>query len=91
MSLLKSWQQFSRADAPERGSFPLDVQGKCKQAAQAYFACLKQNATDHAPCKEFSKAYLACRMDRGLMDKEDFSRIGYGDDGKLAASGDKPS
>ncbi|KAI8809063.1 hypothetical protein BJ742DRAFT_771514 [Cladochytrium replicatum] len=56
------------------------------KAAQAYFACLKQNAADHAQCKEFSKAYLACRMDRGLMDKEDFSRIGYGDDenGKVA-------
>ncbi len=39
--------------------------------------CLKTNGNDNKACKLQSKQYIACRMDKGLMTKEDLSHIGF--------------
>jgi cytochrome c oxidase assembly protein subunit 19 len=61
---------------PERGIFPLDHEGECKQSMQSFLGCLKANQQDHYPCREYSKAYLQCRMDNNLMAKEDMKSLG---------------
>ena len=64
---------------PERGIFPLDHDGECRAKMISYLACLEENRQDYFPCREFSKAYLSCRMDVGLMAKEDLKSLGLGD------------
>jgi cytochrome c oxidase assembly protein subunit 19 len=61
---------------PERGIFPLDHEGDCKQSMQSFLGCLKAHQQDHYPCREYSKAYLQCRMDNNLMAKEDMKSLG---------------
>jgi|EP01033_Poteriospumella_lacustris_P012417 cytochrome c oxidase assembly protein subunit 19 len=64
---------------PERGVFPLDHDGECKDNMGRYLACLKENHNDAFPCRVLSKAYLQCRMDRDLMAKEEMSKLGLDD------------
>ncbi len=77
-----SWQNFSSATPPERGSFPLDFNGECKEFVQAYLQCLRNNKNDAIICKPLSKNYLKCRMDKGLMEKEEFIKLGFRDEQK---------
>mmetsp|Transcript_35403 Transcript_35403/g.36069 ORF Transcript_35403/g.36069 Transcript_35403/m.36069 type:complete len:112 (+) Transcript_35403:215-550(+) len=65
---------------PERGVFPLDHDGECKQFMKIYLSCVKEAKGDHFPCKNKSKAYLECRMDKDLMAKEDLNNLGLGED-----------
>jgi cytochrome c oxidase assembly protein subunit 19 len=58
---------------PERGAFPLDLEGKCKDLVVEYLKCLKSNKN----CRHISKEYLKCRMDNGLMVKDDFKNLGF--------------
>jgi cytochrome c oxidase assembly protein subunit 19 len=67
----------AQAKPPEKGAFPLDHGGECARAASEFMACLKQHAQRHAPCKALAKRYFECRMDRGLMAKEDLSTMGF--------------
>lgn len=69
----------ARLAPPDRGSFPLDHEGECKKFMTDYLACLKTSRGDNQPCRLHSKRYLACRMDRGLMEKDDWSNLGYSD------------
>lgn len=62
---------------PQRGSFPLDHDGVCKAAAAAYLACIRTHGTSHAACRDASRAYLQCRMDSGLMAREDLDSMGF--------------
>ncbi|KGK35328.1 hypothetical protein JL09_g5522 [Pichia kudriavzevii] len=55
-----------RTTPPERGSFPLDHYGDCKEQMTKYMRCLKIVA----------KSYLKCRMDNDLMDKVDWRDLG---------------
>ncbi|DBA71047.1 TPA: hypothetical protein ACH3X2_011473 [Trebouxia sp. C0005] len=55
--------------APEKGVFPLDHFGECKQVSQDYLACLKYNTGDASKCRDLSKLYLQCRMDRCSYNK----------------------
>ncbi|WVR04727.1 cytochrome c oxidase assembly protein COX19 [Kwoniella sp. DSM 27419] len=64
---------------PQRGSFPLDHDGECKAAMMSYLKCLKSNANDNGKCRLESKRYLECRMDNGLMQRDDFGNLGLGD------------
>lgn len=66
---------------PERGVFPLDHDAECKDFMKKFLYCLKTNSGDHFPCKNQSQAYLQCRMDRGLMAKDDLNNLGFGDNG----------
>ncbi|DBB16869.1 hypothetical protein WJX82_006360 [Trebouxia sp. C0006] len=63
--------------APEKGVFPLDHFGECKQVSQDYLACLKDNTGDASKCRDLSKLYLQCRMDRNLMAKQDLKELGF--------------
>ncbi|KAI3626678.1 COX19 [Malassezia furfur] len=49
---------------PERGSFPLDHYGDCKDVMKEYLQCLKANKNDNGACRHLSKKYLQCRMDK---------------------------
>ena len=64
---------------PMKGSFPLDKQGKCKNQFKSYMECLKTNEHSNGVCRPVARDYLQCRMDHGLMTKEDMEKIGYKD------------
>ncbi|KAI8825688.1 uncharacterized protein EV422DRAFT_136968 [Fimicolochytrium jonesii] len=90
MSMGSSWQRFSRAEAPERGAFPLDLNGECQDFVKIYMACLKEAKGNNGRCKPLAREYLKCRMDHGLMNKEDFRNLGFHED-DAATSPEKPS
>ena len=62
---------------PEKGSFPLDREGECKKFYAKYMICLIEHKNSASECKEESKSYLECRMDKGLMARESWSKLGY--------------
>ncbi len=57
----------------------MDHDGECKLEMVKFLDCLGKNKNDHFPCKAFSKSYLQCRMDNGLMAKEELSKLGLGE------------
>ncbi|TPX40767.1 hypothetical protein SeMB42_g02878 [Synchytrium endobioticum] len=79
MSIGSNFQRFSRPSAPERGSFPLDLDGECKSAAKDFMNCIKQAQGKHSLCRDLSRAYLQCRMDHGLMVRDDMKNLGFQD------------
>ncbi|KAJ3567156.1 hypothetical protein NP233_g6555 [Leucocoprinus birnbaumii] len=62
--------------APDRGSFPLDHYGECKVMMTAYMKCLKENESNSTPCRALSRDYLDCRMQKGLMERDEWSNLG---------------
>lgn len=80
-----------KVSPPQRGSFPLDHDGgcvrvrtdpgECKNFMLSYMSCLKASGSDSGKCRVQAKAYLACRMDTGLMGRDDFVNLGLGDVG----------
>ncbi|WFC99474.1 Cytochrome c oxidase assembly protein cox19 [Malassezia yamatoensis] len=64
---------------PERGSFPLDHYGDCKEAMKEYMKCLKENKNNNGACRHLSKKYLECRMDNDLMERDDMNHLGFAD------------
>ncbi|KIJ45611.1 hypothetical protein M422DRAFT_166273 [Sphaerobolus stellatus SS14] len=68
-----------KPSAPDRGSFPLDHDGECKTKMMDYMTCLQKNANNSEPCRLQSKEYLECRMNRGLMQQEEWKNLGLGD------------
>ena len=71
-------KQF-KPTAPDKGSFPLDHDGECKVQYLQYMVCLSENSHKNSECRQQSKNYLACRMEKGLMAKEEWSKLGYRD------------
>eukprot|EP01113_Clastostelium_recurvatum_P040625 TRINITY_DN6334_c0_g1_i2.p1 TRINITY_DN6334_c0_g1~~TRINITY_DN6334_c0_g1_i2.p1 ORF type:complete len:105 (+),score=22.69 TRINITY_DN6334_c0_g1_i2:80-394(+) len=63
---------------PEKGSFPLDHYGDCQEHMRAYMDCLATNRGTVAACNTAATQYLSCRMDKGLMAKEELAKLGYG-------------
>lgn len=61
---------------PDRGSFPLDHYAECKDKMMAYMKCLRENSSVSTPCRDLSKQYLSCRMDKGLMERDDWKNLG---------------
>ncbi|KYQ99972.1 hypothetical protein DLAC_03562 [Tieghemostelium lacteum] len=74
---------------PDKGSFPLDHDKECNDAMGDYLKCLQQNNSQSRYCVEFTKAYLKCRMDNGLMAKEEMENFGF-DEIKKATIVDAP-
>ncbi|PSS20159.1 hypothetical protein M430DRAFT_49852 [Amorphotheca resinae ATCC 22711] len=71
----------SKPIPPERGSFPLDHDGECKDVMKSYLACMKKvKGLNDPECRNLAKSYLACRMDRNLMAKDEFKNLGFHDD-----------
>ena len=62
---------------PDKGSFPLDHFAECKEAMEAFMACLKANNYNQRVCRQESRDYLQCRMDNDLMAKEDMDILGF--------------
>ncbi|KAJ7368356.1 hypothetical protein B0H14DRAFT_2663472 [Mycena olivaceomarginata] len=63
---------------PDRGAFPLDHYGECKEQMQRYMSCLRDNSSTSSPCRPLSKDYLDCRMNKGLMEKDEWKNLGFG-------------
>jgi len=71
---------------PERGSFPLDHDAECKHLISSYLRCLRRQnppGRNNEECRVLAKDYLNCRMDKGLMAKDEWSNLGLNFD-KLA-------
>ncbi|GAB6025865.1 hypothetical protein CHUAL_011844 [Chamberlinius hualienensis] len=64
---------------PEKGSFPLDHDGECKVNMLKYMICLRNNDNINTNCRHLAKDYLECRMNRNLMRKEEWSKLGLED------------
>eukprot|EP01111_Echinosteliopsis_oligospora_P006864 TRINITY_DN21279_c0_g1_i1.p1 TRINITY_DN21279_c0_g1~~TRINITY_DN21279_c0_g1_i1.p1 ORF type:complete len:105 (+),score=15.36 TRINITY_DN21279_c0_g1_i1:2-316(+) len=62
---------------PERGSFPLDHKGECRETMMAYLSCLRKNNSDSYICKPEAATYLNCRIDKGLMAPDDLEALGF--------------
>ncbi|KAL6051645.1 Cytochrome c oxidase assembly protein cox19 [Balamuthia mandrillaris] len=65
---------------PDKGSFPLDRSGECSELVRTYYKCLHSNDFNSDRCRKEAKVYLQCRMDNGLMKKEDLSLLGFAED-----------
>ncbi|KAF8325898.1 uncharacterized protein EI90DRAFT_3072179 [Cantharellus anzutake] len=61
---------------PDRGSFPLDHDAECKSFMMVYLKCLKDNKSQNGACRPQSKDYLECRMQKGLMERDDWTNLG---------------
>ncbi|KUI60463.1 Cytochrome c oxidase assembly protein COX19 [Cytospora mali] len=71
-------QIYTKPIPPQRGSFPLDHDGECKQAMTQYLSCIKKvKGVNKDECRELAKSYLSCRMDRNLMARDDFKNLGF--------------
>ncbi|KAF8858115.1 hypothetical protein BDZ45DRAFT_704901 [Acephala macrosclerotiorum] len=74
-------QGSQKPTPPERGSFPLDHDGECKDVMMNYLSCIKKAKGMNDPeCRLFAKSYLGCRMDNNLMAKDEFKNLGFGED-----------
>ncbi|BFZ58965.1 Cytochrome c oxidase assembly protein cox19 [Savitreella phatthalungensis] len=87
MSLGGPRQSKNPTAPPERGSFPLDHAGDCRDAAQEYLACVKQHRGQNNSCRALAKRFLQCRMDHGLMMKDSFHNLGFCGDQASDAGG----
>lgn len=76
--------------APEKGVFPLDHFGECKEVQQQYMACLKEHGGDAEACQAVAKRYLQCRMERNLMAQQDLKELGFAER-RAAAAGQAQS
>ncbi|KAF9270548.1 hypothetical protein L218DRAFT_993142 [Marasmius fiardii PR-910] len=61
---------------PDRGSFPLDHYGECKDQMMSYMKCLQNNSNTSTTCRDLSKSYLECRMQKGLMERDEWKNLG---------------
>ena len=73
-------QKFSRPTPPQRGSFPLDHDAECAAVMKNYLKCLRAHrGVNDDECRELSQGYLQCRMEKGLMAREEVGRLGFAD------------
>ena len=68
---------------PQRGIFPLDHFAECQEPMDLYLKCLEENKDVHHECREMSREYLKCRMDHGLMAKENLDQLGFASEAKV--------
>eukprot|EP01087_Luapelamoeba_hula_P022887 TRINITY_DN8319_c0_g1_i1.p1 TRINITY_DN8319_c0_g1~~TRINITY_DN8319_c0_g1_i1.p1 ORF type:complete len:124 (+),score=17.02 TRINITY_DN8319_c0_g1_i1:46-372(+) len=76
---VRAKSQTSIPTPPEKGSFPIDRQHECSKLASAYSVCLSKHNNNSTMCMQEAKEYLGCRMDKGLMAKESWEELGYGE------------
>jgi cytochrome c oxidase assembly protein subunit 19 len=70
---------------PINGSFPLDHEGQCRTVVGRYLKCLQEHGSDQTACRALAKIYLACRMDRGLMARDEWPTLGFPDEHNKSA------
>ncbi|KAF9817437.1 hypothetical protein IEO21_03394 [Rhodonia placenta] len=73
---------------PDRGSFPLDHYGECKDYMKVYLDCLRKNSSNSTPCRLLNREYLECRMSRGLMERDQWRNLGLAGVEKSSAKDD---
>ena len=76
---------------PAKGSFPLDHLSECRKFAIAYEKCLGMNRKHTSECRREAREYLQCRMERGLMAPEEWSKLGLSKDRLTAEKSDSNS
>lgn len=65
---------------PLKGSFPVDHEGECAELVNKYLKCIQLSEGQNSPtCRSLAKDFLECRMSHDLMEREDFSRLGFQD------------
>ncbi|CAJ0571536.1 unnamed protein product, partial [Mesorhabditis spiculigera] len=64
---------------PLKGAFPLDHDKKCKLDMLNYMCCLHEKKQKNTECRDLARGYFKCRMENGLMDRDDWNTLGYGD------------
>uniref|UniRef100_A0A8R1DE80 CHCH domain-containing protein n=1 Tax=Caenorhabditis japonica TaxID=281687 RepID=A0A8R1DE80_CAEJA len=79
MSQTGPFIRVNTVSAPLKGSFPLDHEGTCKLEMLNYMVCLHEKKQQNSECRQSAKDYFECRMNHGLMDKEEWNRLGYGE------------
>lgn len=84
MSSVTFGQKVFTPKPPDKGSFPLDHEGECKKGVLKYLLCLEDSKGNAEPCRHLAKDYLKCRMDRNLMAKEEWSKLGFEETAKEA-------
>jgi cytochrome c oxidase assembly protein subunit 19 len=62
---------------PDKGSFPLDHDGACRESSKEFLRCLKEQGAESIKCRHLTKDFLRCRMQHGLMAKEDLDNLGF--------------
>lgn len=63
---------------PDKGSFPLDHKGRCRELVDSYLHCLSEKQHTHNNCKSITQQYLLCRMSNNLMANESLDKYGLG-------------
>lgn len=73
---------------PDRGSFPLDHEGVCKEDSKNYLDCIRVHNGNSSNCTKLASVYLKCRIDNGLLAEESLTNFGFR---ARDISGDSPS
>lgn len=60
---------------PDKGSFPIDREAECQKPMLNFLKCLRENKYDNESCRHLIKDYLQCRMDNGLMAKDEWKNL----------------
>lgn len=84
MSQTGPFIRVTTVSAPLKGSFPLDHEGTCKLEMLNYMVCLHEKKQQNSECRHVAKDYFECRMNHGLMDKEEWQKLGYGDSKQIS-------
>ncbi|KAK1757537.1 hypothetical protein QBC47DRAFT_158631 [Echria macrotheca] len=75
---------------PQRGSFPLDHDGECKDVMMSYLACIKKvKGVNEDQCRNLAKSYLTCRMERNLMARDELKNLGFDEETKKPPPSDR--
>jgi cytochrome c oxidase assembly protein subunit 19 len=98
------YQARMQPTPPIKGSFPLDHEKVCAGEMIEYMLCLQvcdelvllaiplQNTRrESAPCRHLARDYFACRMKNNLMDKDEWSLLGFTDDAPSTRAHDAKS
>lgn len=74
------FRRIQKVTPPLKGSFPLDHDSECRSEMFEYMKCINEKKGLNEKCRQFAKAYLGCRMDKGLMERDEWERLGFKDD-----------
>ncbi|KRX06401.1 hypothetical protein PPERSA_05014 [Pseudocohnilembus persalinus] len=74
----KDYQKLNQND---KGSFPLDHFSECDEFATKYNQCVVKHQLMPKRCRQTQMEYLDCRMKAGLMEKEEFEKLGFTEEG----------
>ncbi|KAK2179806.1 hypothetical protein NP493_471g02010 [Ridgeia piscesae] len=80
MSSMTFGQKALTVIPPMKGSFPLDHEGECKLRMLQYMKCMNTASSKTTDCRQQCMDYLDCRMDRSLMLREDWTKLGFKED-----------